>query len=122
MIQPALKNLVIVGDPNIYGQLEINNEVNVGDDFLLSGTACVGTDGTDACDLFDFTVVSPKALARKVINTGLVVGRGYFIIEQFSIGQIEYKVKEILSKHSAETWEELSVLLRPYFYWEYEKE
>ncbi|WP_353057252.1 hypothetical protein [Brevibacillus sp. MER 51] len=29
-------------------------------------------------------------------------------------------INEILSEYQAETWEELAVLLRPYFRWEYE--
>jgi len=61
-------------------------------------------------------------LANSIDTSGLIVGRAYFIIKEFIIKLIEDKVRAIVSQYLAETWEEIALLLRPYFYWEYEKE
>jgi hypothetical protein len=121
LIFPILKNITITGNPALYGKLEIDDTVDLGDDFLLSGTACIGTEESNDCDNFDFTIISPKALERKLNKTDFIYGRTYFIVKDFDINLLEDKIKEIISNCRGETWEEIALILRPYFYWEYEK-
>ncbi|MFC5701471.1 Imm8 family immunity protein [Cohnella faecalis] len=120
MIIPEVKSIIITGNPTIIGKLEIDETVDLGDDFLLSGTACIGTKESSACDNFDFTVISPKALDRKLNTTNLINGRACFIVKDFDIKLLKERIDDIISNCLGETWEEIAQKLSPYFYWEYE--
>ncbi|WP_188067004.1 Imm8 family immunity protein [Brevibacillus brevis] len=121
MIKAILKDLIITGNPNIYGKLQFTETEDIGDDFYLSGTACIGTEDTDGEDNFDFGIITPKALAKELKkNPKVILGKHYFIVDKFDIEAITQIINEILSEYQAETWEELAAMLRPYFRWEYE--
>ncbi len=121
MIIPELKDIIITGNPAATGKLEIDETVDLGDDFLLSGTACIGTAEPIACDNFDFTVISPKALEKKLSTTNLICGRAYFIMKEFNMNLLKERINNIISNCEGETWEEIALKISPYFYWEYEK-
>lgn len=121
MIFPQIKDIIITGNPAVTGKLEIDENVDLGDDFLLSGTACIGTEESSACDNFDFTVISPKALEKKLSTTKLIHGRAYFILMEFNYQVLKERLNDIVSSCQAETWDEIALKLSPYFYWEYEK-
>ncbi|MDT0122544.1 hypothetical protein Q9R46_07830 [Paenibacillus sp. RRE4] len=60
MIQPLLEDIVITGNASIHGKLQFKGTEDIGDDFYLSGTACIGTDDGDGADCFDFEMITRK--------------------------------------------------------------
>ena len=120
MIQPVLKEIVITGNPNIHGKLEFTETEDIGDDFYLSGTACIGTEDGDGADCFDFGIITPKALERELGDgVDIISGSRYFIVNRLDFEMITRKIEQILLKHQRETWEEVANSLTPYFSWEY---
>lgn len=122
MKKAVLKDLVITGDPNLYGKLQFTETEDIGDDFYLSGTACLGFEDSEGADFFDFGIITPKALEKKLQeeNEKVIIGTRYFIVEKFDIELISQSINQLLSKYQADTWEELAKMLSPYFSWEYE--
>jgi hypothetical protein len=121
LIKPVLKDLILIGNPAMFGKLEIDETVDVGDDFLLNGTACIGTEESDACDFFDFTIISPKALEQKLETTKFICGRAYFIVKKLDIKLLREEINTIVSNCQGDNWEEIALRLSPYFNWEYDK-
>lgn len=120
MIQPVLKDLIITGNPNIHGKLQFTETEDIGDDFYLSGTACIGTEDSIGEDNFDFTIMTPKELERQLRNgTQIIIGKGIFIVDKLDFEVITETINQILLKHQGETWEEVAISLNPYFSWEY---
>lgn len=120
MIKPVLKDLIITGDPNIYGKLQFTETEDIGDDFYLSGTACIGTEDSDGEDNFDFTIITPKALERELGDSSdIILGAGCFIVNRLDFELITKQIKQILLKHQGEKWEDIAKSLAPYFSWEY---
>ncbi|WP_116062013.1 Imm8 family immunity protein [Cohnella phaseoli] len=119
MIKPILKNLIITGNPNIYGKLQFTETEDIGDDFYLSGTACIGTEDSEGEDNFDFGIITPKALERELRNEKIVLGMQYFIVDKLDFELIIGKINQILSKQQGETWKQVAESLSPYFRWEY---
>ncbi len=119
MIKPILKNLISTGNPNIYGKLQFTETEDIGDDFYLSGTACIGTEDSEGEDNFDFGIITPKALERELRNEKIVLGMQYFIVDKLDFELIIGKINQILSKQQGETWKQVAESLSPYFRWEY---
>jgi len=120
LIQPVLKDLTITGNPNIYGKLQFTETEDIGNDFYLSGTACIGTEDSIGEDNFDFTIMTPKELERQLRNgTQIIIGKGIFIVDKLDFEVITETINQILLKHQGETWEEVAISLKPYFSWEY---
>ncbi|MFD1992103.1 Imm8 family immunity protein [Paenibacillus nicotianae] len=120
MIQPVLKDLIITGNPNIHGKLQFTETEDIGDDFLLSGTACIGVEEFDGEYNFDFTIITPKALAKQLEDRNeIILGAKNFIVNKLDFELITETINQILSKHQGETWEEVAISLNPYFSWEY---
>ncbi|WP_145331874.1 Imm8 family immunity protein [Paenibacillus xylanexedens] len=120
MIKPVLKDLIITGNPNIHGKLQFTETEDIGDDFYLSGTACIGTEDSDGEDNFDFGIITPKALERELRDgVDIISGSKYFIVNRLDFEMITRKIEQILVKHQRETWEEVANSLTPYFRWEY---
>lgn len=120
MIQPVLKDLIITGNPNIHGKLQFTETEDIGDDFLLSGTACIGVEEFDGEYNFDFGIITPKALAKQLEDgTSIIKGAQHFIVNKLDFELITETINQILSKHQGETWEEVAISLNPYFSWEY---
>jgi hypothetical protein len=120
LVKPVLKDLTIVGDPALFGKLEIDETVDVGDDFLLNGTACIGLVDSEGCDFFDFTIISLKALEKVLDKKNLIYGKAHFIVKEFDIKLLQEKINNIVSNCQGDTWEEIALRLSPYFNWEYE--
>ena len=120
MIKPILKDIIITGNPNIHGKLQFTETEDIGDDFYLSGTACIGTEDSEGEDNFDFGIITPKALERE-LGDGLdiIVGSRYFIVNKLDFEMITKKIEQILLKHQRDTWDEVAKSLDPYFRWEY---
>jgi len=120
LIQPVLKDLIITGNPNIHGKLQFTETEDIGNDFYLSGTACIGTEDSIGEDNFDFTIMTPKELERQLRNgTQIIIGKGIFIVDKLDFEVITETINQILLKHQGETWEEVAISLKPYFSWEY---
>ncbi|MFF0827401.1 Imm8 family immunity protein [Brevibacillus sp. NPDC003359] len=120
MVKPILKDLIITGDPKIYGKLQFLKTEDIGDDFHLSGTACIGTEDSIGEDNFDFAIITPKSLERKLkSDTKIILGMRYFIVNKLDFELITETINEILSRHEGETWNEVAESLSPYFLWEY---
>ncbi|MGV7118989.1 Imm8 family immunity protein [Paenibacillus kyungheensis] len=120
MIQPVLKDLIITGNPSIHGKLQFTETEDIGDDFYLSGTACIGVEEFDGEYNFDFGIITPKALAKQLKDgTSIIEGAQYFIVNKLDFEVITETINQILLKHQGETWEEVAISLKPYFSWEY---
>ncbi|WJM06631.1 Imm8 family immunity protein [Paenibacillus sp. PK1-4R] len=120
MIKPILKDLIITGNPNIHGKLQFTETEDIGDDFYLSGTACIGTEDSEGEDNFDFTIITPKALEKELRDgTDIVIGARHFIVNKLDFELISQTIDRILLKQQGETWEDVSKNLAPYFSWEY---
>ncbi|MBA2937198.1 hypothetical protein HZF08_02685 [Paenibacillus sp. CGMCC 1.16610] len=120
MNKPILKDLIITGNPNIYGKLQFTQTEDIGDDFYLSGTACIGSAESDGEDNFDFTIITPKALERELRNgTKIILGMRTFILNSLDLELVTETINQILSRHQGETWQEVAESLSPYFSWEY---
>jgi len=120
LIRPILKDLIITGNPNVYGKLQFTETDDIGDDFYLSGTACIGTEDSTGEDNFDFSIISPKALERELREgANLILGMRLFILNKLDFGLISETINQILVKHQRETWKEVAESLSPYFLWEY---
>lgn len=120
MIKPILEDLIITGNPNIYGKLQFTETEDIGDDFDLSGTACIGIEESDGEYNFDFTIITPKALERELRNEKkIILGMRKFILNKLDFELITGTINQILSEHQGETWEEVAESLSPYFLWEY---
>ncbi|CAM3317552.1 hypothetical protein HP548_12430 [Paenibacillus taichungensis] len=120
MIKPVLKDLIITGNPKIHGKLQFTETEDIGDDFYLSGTACIGTENSKGEDNFDFTIITPKALERELgEGSDIILGAGYFIVNRLDFELITKEINQILLKHQGETWEDIAKNLAPYFSWEY---
>lgn len=120
LVKPILKDLIINGNPSIYGKLQFLETEDIGDDFHLSGTACIGTEDSIGEDNFDFTIITPKALERELkSDSKIILGMRYFIVNKLDFELITETINEILLKHERETWNEVAESLSPYFLWEY---
>ncbi|NMI06188.1 hypothetical protein HF638_19600 [Paenibacillus sp. SZ31] len=120
MIKPVLKDLIITGNPNIHGKLQFTETEDIGDDFYLSGTACIGTKDDTGAYNFDFGIISPKALERELKDgSDIIAGARYFIVSRLDFELITNKIKQILLNNDGDTWEDIAVNLAPYFDWEY---
>ncbi|MFD1887369.1 Imm8 family immunity protein [Paenibacillus wenxiniae] len=121
MIKPILKDLIITGNPNIYGKLQFTETEDIGDDFYLSGIACIGMEGIEGEDNFDFGIISPKALERELREEkkNVILGTNKFIMNTLDFEVITEEINRILSDIQGETWEEVAQSLSYYFRWEY---
>nr|WP_186811694.1 Imm8 family immunity protein [Paenibacillus xylanexedens] len=120
MIRPVLKDIVITGNPNIHGKLEFTETEDIGDDFYLSGTACIGTEDDTGAYNFDFGIITPKALERELKESSdIITGAKCFIVSRLDFELITNKINQILLQHEGDTWEDIAVNLAPYFDWEY---
>ncbi|WP_340013756.1 Imm8 family immunity protein [Paenibacillus sp. FSL K6-1318] len=120
MIKPILKDLIITGNPDFHGKLQFTKTEDIGDDFYLSGTACVGTEDCEGEYNFDFTIITPKALETELKDgTNLVLGMRHFIVNKLDFELIGETIQQILMQHQGETLEEIAKDLAPYFRWEY---
>ncbi len=121
MIKPFLKDITITGNPHVYGKLEFTETEDIGDDFRLSGTACIGTEESYSGDNFDFGIISPKALERELREEkkNVILGTNKFIMNTLDFEIITEEINRILSDIQGETWEEVAQSLSYYFLWEY---
>ncbi|WP_139489432.1 Imm8 family immunity protein [Brevibacillus dissolubilis] len=119
MIVPVLKELVITGDPNLYGELELSSTRDIGDDFRLAGTACIGSRDSLGADFFDFTVITPKRLMKELEGRPVICSRGYVIVRECNLERIRDCINEILKDCHRPTWEEVGWAINRYLHWEY---
>jgi hypothetical protein len=79
-------------------------------------TATIGPDGTDAGDLFNFTVVTPKAL----LNDEAVWGRGILIVPTFSWQAVTRMLDRLLRHASRTDWHASATELNKELLWEFD--
>jgi hypothetical protein len=82
----------------------------------VSMTATIGPNSTDGGDLFQFTVVTPKALSQDEAQWG----RGLLILPVFSWKAVERLLDRLLRHASRATWEECAAELNKELLWEFD--
>lgn len=89
------------------------------DDFHLTYHIDIGpNEVNDASDLFSFDLISAKRLNSILDQGGIVVGRGYFIMNDFNIKVLESTIKRLIKKCEDSDSEKTYTNLSKYFRWE----
>jgi len=84
-------------------------------DCELTFTASIGTDGVRG-DNFQFTVVTPSALARSQY-TGWC--KDYLMVQDFSWAQVDNYVANLLASVRGESWDDVAKQLHQFMDWEF---
>ncbi|MHB2020411.1 MAG: Imm8 family immunity protein [Candidatus Xenobia bacterium] len=91
------------------------------EDCAIRMTAAVGELGDEAADNFDFTVVTPRSLARELSEgPHYLLGRHLVIVERFDWDLVEAAIRSVVEREEAPTWEELAARIGRHGEWEYE--
>lgn len=100
--------------------------------FALGLEIEIGTEGSDACDLFRFTLCDVKGLMNTIYldrdysNNGFVSLNGYnmVVIKDYSYQELVRIIDEIFNSidTSNKSWHQVARQLNRYFYWEYQNE
>ncbi len=86
------------------------------DDCTIAFEATVGSQGSDAADIFAFTVVTPTALARETRSRW---GSGLLIVPTFSWEIIDLALARLLAGCSRPSWTEFARELHQNLHWEF---
>ena len=87
------------------------------DDCAVACQADIGPRGEKGQEIFSFTVVTPKILARQ---TGYIWGRGYLIVESFSWETVDRALSKLLTHCNGTTWREVAAKLNEELHWEFD--
>ena len=79
-----------------------------------------GPDGSEGEESFDLLVVTPKWLARRVVETGPVCGRHLLIVESFDYATIERWIRRAVSACEGCDWSQAAERLGRVGLWEFE--
>ncbi len=82
----------------------------------IAMTATIGSEGTDGGDLFNFTVVTPKALRSDEASWG----RGLLIMPSFSWQAVTRMLERLLRHASRESWQASAAELNKELLWEFD--
>ena len=92
------------------------NEPN---NFFLSVKLLVGDDyGSDAADLFDMNICTPKWLLENC--SGNLFPRGFLIMESYNLNILLDCINELLSEIEADNWEVWAEKLNKFAIWEFD--
>src|ERR1043166_4165238 len=78
--------------------------------------ASIGPKGAEGEELFEFQVVTPRALLRNGLPRW---GRGLLIVESFSWAGVERALERLLARAHRKTWAEVAAVLNHDLQWEY---
>ncbi|MGF9910334.1 Imm8 family immunity protein [Brevibacillus porteri] len=89
------------------------------DDFYISFEVDIGCkDIIGSADMFTFEVVSPKRLSKIVSDSNIEIGRGYLIMNDFNINQVQQVVNNIVKKCQNEDYNLAMKDISKYFRWQ----
>lgn len=92
-----------------------------GDNFCVEVEACIGNQENDFSNTYWFKVCSAEWIKNEVINNGKpILGRGLMIVDSYSVTAIQFRFNEILASIEARNWEELTIELSKYIFWEFD--
>ena len=77
----------------------------------------IGEKGKDGKEIFSFTVVTPKFLAK---DSEARWGRGYLVMEEFSWATVERMLSRLLQHVRKDSWSEVAAELSKELHWEFE--
>lgn len=105
--------------------LEIDTSLNLYipnkiDNFSLSIKLLVGEygNGSDAADLFDMTICTPKWLLEN--HSGNLFPRGFLIVENYNFNDLLNCINKLLSTIEADNWESLAEKFNKFAIWEFD--
>jgi hypothetical protein len=91
------------------------------DDCCVEIQANIGPVGGDGADTFEFTVCTPRGLARRLDADGRPYwGRGTLVVGHFSWDAVEAAMHQYVRSVSGEDWAELAAKLSRVMRWEFE--
>lgn len=90
------------------------------DDFSILVQVLAGPEGADGEESFDIEVTTPKHIARRIRDTGLVQGRHLLIVDSFDWRAIVQWIERAVSRCDGSTWDEVAVKLSRVGRWEFE--
>ena len=91
------------------------------DNFCVGIDLDIGTDDSDAADIFSVRICSPKWILHNCFqNQRVKWGVGMMIMNEFNHSVIKSEIEKILKECSKETWEKSLTYLLRFFSWEFE--
>lgn len=91
------------------------------DNFCVGIDLDIGTDDSDAADIFSVRICSPKWILHNCFqNQRVKWGAGMMIMNEFNHSVIKSEIEKILKECSKETWEKSLTYLLRFFSWEFE--
>lgn len=78
----------------------------------------IGPDDTDSMDYFDINICTLKWLETKEIKPILL--RNTIIVDNYDFNRILEIIKSCIDKCDGKEWDDVSIKLSRYFFWEYE--
>ena len=86
-------------------------------DCLVFLEAEIGSGEMEAADIFGFTVVTPKAVAK---CRGRHWGRGYLLLPEFTWEEVEQALSRLLAQCVGPSWQEIAWRLNKELLWEFD--
>jgi hypothetical protein len=110
MITPELKSLFSpdIGRP----ALPLDPE-----DCIIFVEATIGPKGEESSEIFSFSVVTPKGLAREALPRW---GRGFLLVSEFSWGAVEHALEHLLVHARRNSWSKVASVLNQELHWQFE--
>ena len=90
------------------------------DFFEVTITALIGPANEDGAELFRFEVCTPKWLQARCDQGEIVQGRHTLVVGEFNFAKIRTYLIEICKICSGDNWDEVSLKLSRFGYWEFE--
>jgi len=115
LISPVIKYL---HSPDVFDLSSYNPEEPDNFGFLLQ--AMIGPEGTDGEESFDIMVVTPKWLEKRAAEVQIFLPRHYLVVKEYDMNAIRTFIEEFIEQSSAETWDEVALLLSRLGCWEFE--
>lgn len=111
MIKPDLKSINITVED--WGESE--------NDFWIVVELGIGPFGENGSEIFTINVASTKRIQKSIEANGIEVGRGLFIMDDFNIKLVEGKINLLLKRCERPNWNEVTLAISRYAFWEYEQ-
>ena len=114
MIIPVIKSIY----------LNINGNPDCIDDFVIGGSANIGTEGTNGVDYFYFRLITPKRLITMLNKEKILEGKGMFIVNEpsmeLNLKLLEAEINKIIKDCIRPTWSEVANAINRHLKWEYD--
>lgn len=89
-------------------------------DFCILVQAMIGPAGVEGEESFNFSVCTPKWLARAVSESKYVFGRHHLFVGQYDYGTIRDVISSLCGRVSGHSWQEVAERLGRFGGWEFE--